>query len=476
MGVMTIDLHDIQSNVLRGYRVGEAEPHQHYVWLQFHEATAARRTLAALHGHVTSCARWDAAEQPFVLNVALTYRGLQRVWSSRFDMKLGCVQSGSDERAAHCKDPEHSVLVGAEFVEGMRSRAAILGDVGDSAPEHWETPLGSDRVSALVTISGADDAAMAAGRAAVTAALGDGATIAAVHEAAALPGKPPGTEHFGFVDGIGQPFVDGSGLAPRPGEGTPEHGGWTPVAAGEFVLGYPGETGSTSADVHPWLVNSSYLAMRRLEERVAEFREYTASTAKLYGVDDEWVAAKMIGRWRSGTPVELSPDHDDPSLAADPARNNDFLYDHDREGLRCPFGAHLRRANPRDDPSGPSLAQVRQHRIIRRAVPYGPWLPEGTRDDAARGVMFGVVNADLRQQFEYVQLNWVNGEISSHRLTLAADRDPVVGAHDGKGKLVIPRREGPVICWDLPRFVRVRGGEYFLIPSLTLLKRLAEVS
>jgi deferrochelatase/peroxidase EfeB len=169
-----------------------------------------------------------------------------------------------------------------------------------------------------------------------------------------------------------------------------------------------------------------------------------------------------------------TPDRDDTSLAADPQRNNDFHYTGDRLGLRCPFGAHIRRTNPRDDPSGPTLEQVRRHRIIRRATPYGPWLPEGQRDDVERGVMFGVVNAELRNQFEYVQLNWVNGAISSKALTLGADRDPVVGANDGSGKFLIPRRSGPVIGWELPRFVRVRGGAYFLVPSLSLIARLAE--
>lgn len=468
---MAIDLHDVQSNVLRGYRVGEAESHHGYIWLQLHEADAARKTLAALHPHVTSCAKWDGGELPFVLNVGLTYRGLQRVWPAG-DVALGCKEIEHDQDPADCKDPDDSVLVSPEFVEGMASRAEILGDVGDSAPENWDRHLASDRIGAIVTLSGPTPEAIAAGRAAVEAALRAGASIVATHHAAALEGKPDGTEHFGFVDGIGQPFVAGSGLPDRPGEGTPEHDEWTPLAAGEFVLGYEGEPGSQSANVHPWLKGSSYLALRRLEEKVAEYRAYVAKMAALYEVTPEWIGAKMVGRWQSGAPLVLAPDADDPKLAADPERNNDFHYTDDREGLRCPFGAHVRRANPRDDPTGPSLAQVRRHRIIRRATPYGTWLPEGIRDDRARGVMFGVINASIREQFEYVQLNWMNAQISSKGLTLAADKDPVVGANDAKGKFLIPRREGPVICWDLPKFVVTRGGDYFLIPSLTLLRRL----
>ncbi len=468
----TIDLQDVQSNVLRGYRVGEAEPHHAYVWLELGEAEAARKTLAALLPHVTTCAKWDEGNLPFVLNVGLTYRGVQRVWPAG-EVALGCKEVGHDQDPAKCSDPTNSVLVSPEFVEGMLRRASILGDTGESAPETWEPHLASDRVGAIVTLSGHTPAQLAAGRAVVEAALGDGATIVGTHHAAAFEDKPEGTEHFGFVDGIGQPYVEGSGLQAWPGEGTPEDGKWIPVAAGEFLLGYEGEPGSDSINAHPWLKGSSYLALRRLEEKVADFRAYVAQMADLYGVTPEWIGAKMVGRWQSGTPVVSAPDADDPAIAADKNRNNDFLYEKDLEGLRCPFGAHVRRANPRDDPTGPSLRQVRQHRIIRRATPYGAWLPEGTRDDIERGVMFGVINASIRNQFEYVQLNWINDEISSRGLTLDIDKDTIAGANSGKGKYMIPRREGPVICWDLPRFVVTRGGEYFLIPSPTLLRRLA---
>ncbi len=445
-----IALDNVQSNVLRGYRVGEGEPCHRYLWLRLGAPAAARAALQRWLPHVTSCARWDTRAAPFVLNVALSHRGLRL---------LGIPAD---------------VTLPAPFTAGMAARAEILGDTGDSAPGRWDAGL-QQPIDALVTISGRDPAATQAGKAIVEATLGPEVRLAAEHLAAALPGRPIGTEHFGFVDGIGQPFVAGSGLTPRPGEGTPDgREQWTPLATGEFVLGHAGEPGSQADKVHPWLRDASYLVMRRLEQRVAEFRAYVADIAALYGESPTWVAAKMFGRWPSGAPLVLAPERDDPELAADPARNNDFHYDEDREGHRCPFGAHVRRTNPRDDPTGPSLAQVRRHRIIRRAFPYGDWLPDGTRDDRERGLMFGVVCADLEDQFEYVQLNWVNSVISSRGLTLAADRDPIVGAHDGTGKLLVPallRR--PVVCWDLPRFVRVRGGEYFLLPSLQALRALA---
>ena len=275
------------------------------------------------------------------------------------------------------------------------------------------------------------------------------------------------------VDGIGQPFVEGSGLHPYDGEGTPTEKGWEPIKAGEFVLGYPSETKKVP-DCHPFQKDGSYFALRKLQERVAEFRAYVADIAGLYGTTPEAIAAKMVGRWQSGASLVAAPDRDDPDLAKDPSRNNDFHYTKDPKGERCPFGAHVRRANPRDDPTGPSIRQVRSHRIIRRALPYGTWLPEGSKDDGAdRGVLFGVINADLEQQFEYVQLNWMNADISSRSMSMAEDKDPLVGAHEGKGKLWIPHRERPRFCWRLPRFVHVRGGEYFFVPGMHALHTLA---
>ena len=97
------------------------------------------------------------------------------------------------------------------------------------------------------------------------------------------------------------------------------------------------------------------MVFRKLYQDAAAFRRYLATAAKtLYGSDDhyhqELVAAKMMGRWRSGCPLDLSPDKDDPAIAADPQRRNNFTYAGDDHGLRCPLGSHLRRVNPRETP------------------------------------------------------------------------------------------------------------------------------
>ena len=446
---MNIDLSQVQSLVLRGYRVLEAHPYQHYAYLKLHSKAAAQAWLKSILPRVTRCTDFDKQEGPFVLAVAFSHHGL-----SQLGAPTGCDWP-------------------APFTDGMAKRAEILGDTGQSAPSKWTDALGGSGVDVVVSIAGVDEVSIKDGIAEVEGTLGPEIERLGFDNAAHLAGKPAGTEHFGFVDGIGQPYVEGSGLSAWPGEGTPTKHGWTPIKAGEFVLGYAGETGSTADAVHPFLKNGSYFALRKLSERVAAFREYVTQTAKLNKLDADLVAAKMVGRWQSGTPLVGHDRHDDQAVADDPDRNNDFRYKDDKKGHACPFGAHIRRANPRDDPTGPTIDQVRRHRIIRRALPYGTWLPEGTQDDKDRGVMFGVINADIANQFEYVQRNWMNATISSRGLSVDADKDPLVGANDGTGKHMIPHLERPGIAFDLPRFVDVRGGGYFFVPSLDSLALLA---
>lgn len=447
---MSIELSDVQSLVLRGYRVLEALPFQRYAYLRFDDPRGARAWLSAALPKVTSCTTFDAQTFQYVLAIGFTYRGLRA---------LGA--------------PTSSVWPEA-FAQGMAQRADRLGDDGPSDPSRWSGALGRDDVDAVVSIAGADAAEIEAG---VREILGDmkGVVELGHDDAGHLEGKPRGTEHFGFVDGIGQPFVEGSGLEPWPGEGTPEkHDRWAPIRSGEFVLGYDIEPGSRPRTVDGFQRNGSYFALRKLSEQVAAFRSYVARMAEIAGWSEALVAAKMVGRWQSGAPMVSAPERDDATLGADPSRNNDFRYADDPKGHACPFGAHIRRANPREDPAGPTTLQVRSHRIIRRALPYGPWLPEGTTDAVDRGVMFGVVNADLENQFEYVQRSWMNATLSSRSLSIEADKDPLIGNHDGSGKLLIPGARKTAFCWELPRFVETRGGAYFFVPGLGALRTLAE--
>ena len=95
----------------------------------------------------------------------------------------------------------------------------------------------------------------------------------------------------------------------------------------------------------------------------------------IHAEEQELVAAKLMGRWRSGAPLVLAPEKDDPALGADPQRNNDFNYAKmDPHGYAVPLGAHVRRMNPRDTavehepaPDDPSRRHVRPSASRRRA-------------------------------------------------------------------------------------------------------------
>jgi deferrochelatase/peroxidase EfeB len=224
-------------------------------------------------------------------------------------------------------------------------------------------------------------------------------------------------------------------------------------AAGEFVLGYPDEIGDVPSIPKPDVLgrNGSYVVFRKLHQWVAAFRQYLKATSGSEG--EELLAAKMMGRWRNGAPLALCPLHDDLELAADPRRNNAFLFkEYDTIGYQTPCGSHIRRMNPRDaDVAG----VVRIHRMIRRGTSYGAWLPDGVIEDDGleRGLMFAFVGANLGRQFEFVQSEWMNDGSFFGGGTM---KDPVAGANSGADAYSVPRRPLAMCLKGLSRFVVTR--------------------
>jgi deferrochelatase/peroxidase EfeB len=184
------------------------------------------------------------------------------------------------------------------------------------------------------------------------------------------------------------------------------------------------------------------------------------------------MAAKMMGRWRSGAPLALCPLHDDPALGADPRRNNDFLFQADDPiGFKTPCGSHIRRANPRD---AQIAGMARIHRMIRRGTAYGPPLPEGVVEDdgADRGLMFAFVGAHLGRQFEFVQSEWINDGIFFGG---GDDKDPITGSNGEAGSFTVPRKPVRKRLHGIPQFVVTRGGEYCFMPGMSALRWLSDL-
>jgi Dyp-type peroxidase family len=270
-------------------------------------------------------------------------------------------------------------------------------------------------------------------------------------------------EHFGYRDRLTTPEIEGTGIVPTPGSGPP-------IKAGEFILGYPDEEGPPANLPQPEILsrNGSYMAYRRLQQHVAAFRDFLREQGGPTAEEQELLAAKLMGRWRSGAPLVLAPEKDDPSIADDPQRNNNFNYAKmDPQGYAVPLGSHIRRMNPRDT----TVGSLQRRKIIRRGATYGAALPEGAPEDGVdRGIAAFVICASLIRQFEFVQNVWAN-DPNFHEL--GNERDPMIGAQDGTFDFTIPKRPIRRKIKGLPAFTTVKGGAYFFLPGIKALRYLA---
>src|SRR6185369_9422605 len=310
-------------------------------------------------------------------------------------------------------------------------------------------------------------------------------------------------EPFGFRDGIAQPAIEGGPVPPLSGQAV--------LKPGEFLLGYTNGYDNVStvptvpatqdaanllppADGAPALKgfarNGSFLVYRKLAQDVEGFWQFCEDrTRNPDGTpnpqDKEKLAAKIVGRWRSGAPLNLAPDHDDPALGKDIQRNDNFLFAKtDGNGFACPIGSHMRRTNPRDalEPNSPERALVisNRHRIVRRGRPYADPLPTPPaplaqtgagasavpeevrvahhKQPMEQGLIFLAINSDIQRQFEFIQQTWIN---SPKFNGLYDNPDPLLANSDGTGTMVLQSCPVRQRIHGMPRFVQMRGGGYF---------------
>jgi deferrochelatase/peroxidase EfeB len=273
-----------------------------YEFLSFRNAAGGRAWVSAIREKVQSAAEVSASveKEKRWVTVAFTWNGLRAL--------------GVDE-ASLATFPE-------EFRQGMVARAEMLGDTGQNHPDNWVGGLASPGLHAIVILFAADEAQRKQSvmeHDKFIAQCKDVEVLSSL-DLQAVPPFIYAHDHFGFRDRLSQPVIEGTGEVPTPGTGAP-------LKPGEFILGYPDESGPPVNLPQPEILsrNGSYMAYRRLQEHVGRFRDFLRQNAQT-PEEQELLAAKLMGRWRSGAPLVLSPDKDDPQLAADPQRNNAFNY------------------------------------------------------------------------------------------------------------------------------------------------------
>ena len=434
-----LELEDIQSPILRRRPAPYLGCH---VLFHFTDAAQGREFIRRLLPHVVSAA--DYASSETWAAVAITFSGLQT---------LGVPKASLD-------------TFPIAFQQGMAARVGEL-ETGDSVPEKWEHPYGTGQIHVALTLLSISEQKFQDKLNLACQQLQElpGVQVLCREDFAQVAG---GRTPFGYKDGISFPNICGNGASPIV---SPEE----PVAAGEFVLGYPGDCGRAIPLPQPDILgrNGTFMGFRKLHSHVALFRQFLQANAAAPG-GEELLAAKMVGRWPSGAPLMLSPEQDSPELGSDLQQVNNFLYGEDPVGSKCPVGAHIRRMNPRDTELA-VMTNVRLHRIIRHGTAYGAPLPPGVLQDdgQSRGIFFIFLSATALDTYEFLKREWIqNGNF----LGLGTQRDPIAAWHDGNETFTVPAR------WPVRRripmmesFTRTLGGEYGFMPSLSALRWISEL-
>ncbi|MBK6005878.1 hypothetical protein JJB11_07200 [Ramlibacter ginsenosidimutans] len=368
------------------------------------------------------------------------------------------------------------------FAEGAPLRGArYLGDAGVSAVERWKSVFQLHAAHVWIAINAAD--AQALERA--TSSLRDLEGASGLAGWGSRDAVPDGEQlfeggdrekrfvHFGFRDNLTQPSI----FAPD-GKLPTERG--VALPAGDLLLGYPNSqeanvwaADGTMRELEEFVRNGTFGVLRQIEQDEAAFNDFLAAQCKEWNgrtgywfVTPDYLKAKLCGRWPGGAPIQ-------PEDLEEPADwspgGPDFDFTQDKDGFGCPFGAHIRRANPRKDPLMPPV----QRPLFRRSIPYGPRYQAGT-ESAERGLIGVFFCAHIDEQFELLVSEWLEKNPLGPKNTGRA-KDPLSAHHDGADAAFhIPlQRAAPIVLKGFRDFVHTRGTLYALFPSRSALQAIA---
>ena len=492
------EMNDVQGLILKGYNF----PHIRYIILSIKDINGAKKFCAGLASqnsttglHITTAEPWENMVKPdYCLNIGFTYWGLEKLIGT-----VNCNEINDDSSAE----------VFASFKKGAIADATEMGDTNESAPANWwknggwipkqkPKPDGSDLHIQLTLFTltpknrekyYTDLLQM------IPKAASGGASVIPVYYQDSDPITVDGNSdyvHFGYRDSLSQPRIDDivwnkpklkklmgiSSIDDRP-----------KVPLDRFVI-------SSDADdynAHPLLVNGSFAAFRLLYQDEAKFNKFIHSDPK---TSPELMAAKMCGRWRDGTPLVVSPDKEDKTLGEPSSKNFNFTnfnylapspnqhgdQSSDENGLKCPYAAHIRRANPRDDfnVTG-NNNNAETHRIVRRASPYGPVYDPNEKAGIQRGLVGLFIGAVLDFQFRFVTKLWLemggfrNPDDSPNYSGVDPLFGPQVSDTNPYDSIFAFNKNGTYNeVPGLTRFIRTDGSLYLFLPGITGLKYIAE--
>jgi len=477
---ITLDLHDIQGFILRGYRM----PMVRHFLLTVGVPAEARNLLGRLVNgdesdvpQITTAEDWHVGFAPgpadnptdvprhkpdYCLNVGITWPGLI---------------------ALEVKDrvPSVSFKSFGAFIAGAAERAGLVGDTGVSAPQNWIGGFGKGSDHVMVTLHAISPEAMTTYSDRLSSLFSEGNAFREIWRTDGMAwtemvdGKPSFCSKvpFGYHDGISMTTIRGG-----PERYTPDH--QQPCEPWLFVLRDEAENYFVPEPRELGL-NGSFAVFKMIETDVVGFENYLQSHKDK--IDPELLAAKICGRWRNGVPLALSPETDSPPGGIPHEQLNNYEYVNadgsgDPRGMRCPVGAHMRRVNPRGQPvtgQGQAGGSNNTHRVIRRGMPYGPtYDPAQPYDGVERGLLGYFINSSIENQYEFVLGNWVNDSEFAGAVRLnPKSKDPMIGTQDPEESIfVIPQANGapPIKVTGFSSFVTTKAAAYCFLPSITAMK------
>jgi Dyp-type peroxidase family len=487
-----LDMAEIQGNSLVGFN----KDYQSFLFFKITEVDVAKAWVKLIASHVANLEETMAFRRLFRAmrsrrgveasglvatwtNIAFTFEGLRKLTSEKALEDFGgeAFRIGMAKRAGLLGDEidVHGRPVG--WVVGTQDNYPDLVLIIASDKKNMLTAKVEQIKAEITNLQGTDPGQPNK----------QGLQLIFQQDGETLPGSLRGHEHFGFKDGISQPGVRGrvtdspnDFLTPRiidpadPLALTHAKPGQPLIWPGQFVLGenYPRQNetgpiqpGPKNVATPKWTTNGSFVVIRRLKQDVAAFWQFVneeaerlSQTTSFTGMTRERLAALMVGRWQSGAPIMRAPNSDNRDLAANDAAVNHFNFSQitppvllrppakipdtfpqaegDISGSRCPFAAHIRKVNPRDDDTerGGPTHTLPKH-ILRRGIPFGPPHPDplGGDDGLDRGLMFVCYQSSIEEQFEFLTQDWANSMVNPHSFQQASgsDRpagvDPIIG-------------------------------------------------